>query len=257
MRGWQRGLIAGIVLTMIICSAGCITGDTKKTYVVGIDMSNLPPYSYHDEHGNIVGFDVESVKWIAEEEGFSITFKPVSWETIIPSLLAGKIDLIYSGMTITEDRQKQVTFSNPYWKANQAIAIKKGTNWTYDDFMSGTMSVGIQRGVTTLDWIKENIPSYAQMSATGKIKEFDSLAQALDAVSAGTIDCAMQDDLNILSYLKASDNLELMTTIDTGERYGVAMRNEDAVLQEKINNGLSKLMNSTKWNELIEKYIAA
>ena len=73
-----------------------------------------PPYSYVDKDGNAQGFDVDSMKWIAEKKGIEVTFMPVEWSGIIPALQAGKIDMVYAGMSITPERQEAVNFSNPY-----------------------------------------------------------------------------------------------------------------------------------------------
>jgi amino acid ABC transporter substrate-binding protein, PAAT family (TC 3.A.1.3.-) len=75
-----------------------------KTYIVGID-GEYPPYSYVDPTGNATGFDVDSMRWIAQKKGFKVEFQPTAWDGIIPALEAKKIDLIYSGMTITEERK--------------------------------------------------------------------------------------------------------------------------------------------------------
>ncbi|MHC1626517.1 MAG: transporter substrate-binding domain-containing protein [Methanoculleaceae archaeon] len=102
-----------------------------KVFKVGID-AEYPPYPYLDKDGNAVGFDVDSMKWIAEREGFGVTFHPTVWGGIIPPLQAGKIDIIHSGMTITKERAEKVNFAIPYWKVNQSVAIHKvqTTQWT-------------------------------------------------------------------------------------------------------------------------------
>ena len=97
----------------------------KTVYIIGID-GEYPPYSYVDKDGNAQGFDVESAKWIAEDQGFEVKFQPTAWDGIIPALLAKKIDMVYSGMSITPERAAKVTFSDVYWIVNQGVAVKKG-----------------------------------------------------------------------------------------------------------------------------------
>ncbi|WP_235855616.1 transporter substrate-binding domain-containing protein [Methanofollis fontis] len=74
-------------------------------------------------YGEATGFDVESMRWIADREGFDVEFKQVSWDGIIPVLLSGNIDLVYSGMTITEERMEKVNFSHPCWTVNQTVIV--------------------------------------------------------------------------------------------------------------------------------------
>jgi polar amino acid transport system substrate-binding protein len=79
---------------------------------MGID-AEYPPSTHLDESGNPAGLDVGSVTWIVQEEGFTVEFRLVTWNESIPALLGGDIDMIYSGMSITEERERQVNFSIP------------------------------------------------------------------------------------------------------------------------------------------------
>ena len=96
------GIGVSLLVIFAVLMAGCITTD-DNVLVVGID-GEYPPYSYIDETGKAVGFDVESIQWIAEQKGFEVEIAPTAWDGIIPALLAGKIDMVYSGMSITPDR---------------------------------------------------------------------------------------------------------------------------------------------------------
>lgn len=68
---------------------------------------------------------MEAIQWIANEMGFEVKIVPVDWDAIIPTLKAGNIDLIASGMTITPERQKQVDFTDPYWRINLAVVVRE------------------------------------------------------------------------------------------------------------------------------------
>ena len=81
-----------------------------KTYINGID-ANYPPFSFIDEQGNSTGFDIESMNWIAKKMGFEVQHTPINWDGIIPALQAKKIDMICSGMSISEERKQAVNFS--------------------------------------------------------------------------------------------------------------------------------------------------
>jgi polar amino acid transport system substrate-binding protein len=142
--------VVPVVLTFFVLIGVCLCGCTEKpagetpvassvtntsesvssdkpTYIVGID-GEYPPYSFIDKNGEPQGFDVESVRWIADEMGFQVKIQPMAWDGIIPALQAGKIDMVYSGMTITDERKEVVNFSNPYWKVNQSVAVHDDTD---------------------------------------------------------------------------------------------------------------------------------
>ena len=223
----------------------------KTVYIIGID-GEYPPYSYVDKDGNAQGFDVESAKWIAEDQGFEVKFQPTAWDGIIPALLAKKIDMVYSGMSITPERAAKVTFSDVYWIVNQGVAVKKGSFITIDDIKNGKAKIGTQRGCTAADWIQDNLVDTGILDSS-KLVLYDNFPLAITDLENGRIDAAMYDTPVVIKSIERKD-LELLGTIDTGEEYGIEIRNEDKELLEKMNAGLKHLKESPKWAELVAKY---
>ena len=250
------GIAVSLLLIAVFAVGGVSAEESEKvTYVVGID-GEYPPYSYIDEKGNPVGFDVESIQWIAEQKGFEVEIAPTAWDGIIPALLAGKIDMVYSGMSITPDRLEKVTFSNPYWEVNQGVVGKAGTTATLEQFEAGELTIGVQRGCSADQWMQEEFgEKYDAMYQDGKIKLYDSFPQSMVALEQGLVECVIFDDVNIETYIKGNDAFQMIGVIETGEVYAVAMRNEDTDLHALINEGLAELMASEKWEELKLKYI--
>lgn len=223
----------------------------KTVYIIGID-GEYPPYSYVDKDGNAQGFDVECAKWIAEDQGFEAKFQPTAWDGIIPALLAKKIDMVYSGMTITPERSAKVTFSDVYWVINQGVAVKNGSTITIDDVKTGKAKIGTQRGCTAAEWIQKELIDKGILDAN-KLVLYDNFPLALTDLENGRIDAAMYDAPVVKKSIEGK-KVDLIGTIDTDEDYGIAFRNEDTELLEKMNAGLKNLKNSTKWAELVEKY---
>ena len=252
------GIAVSLLLIAVFAVGGVSAEESEKvTYVVGID-GEYPPYSYIDEKGNPVGFDVESIQWIAEQKGFEVEIAPTAWDGIIPALLTGKIDMVYSGMSITPDREAKVTFSNPYWEVNQGVVGKAGTTATLDDFYAGKLVIGVQRSCSADQWMQDEFgqEKYDQMVKDGKIKLFDSFPQSMVALQSNLVECVIFDDVNIEDYIRGKSAYQMIGVIETGEVYAVAMRNEDTELHALINEGIEELMASEKWDELIKKYIA-
>ena len=247
------------VFALITMSALLIAGcSAAESYIVGID-GDYPPYTYIDETGTAVGFDVESVQWIAEQYGFEVEIVPIAWDGIIPALLEKKIDMVYSGMTMTPARAAQVTFSIPYWTVDQGVAIREGSDVTMEKFEAGDIIIGVQRSCAADQYLESDdyfgTAKYAQLLQSGNIKLYDTFPQSMLALEQGLVDAVIFDDVNLRSYIQNKPSLIILDTISTGEKYGVAMRNEDIKLHNMINEGLVELMASSTWVELLNKYI--
>ncbi|MDV0443288.1 transporter substrate-binding domain-containing protein [Methanorbis rubei] len=251
--------VAGLCLLFAVLMAGCVTtpsDDEKKTYIVGID-ADYPPFSYLGDNGQFIGFDVESVKWIAEEQGFNVEIKAVAWDGIIPALQTGKIDMVYSGMTITPERAEKVNFTIPYWQVNQGIAAKNGSTFTTEQFKNGELTIGVQRSCSADQWMQDFFgdATYNQMVKDGKIMLYDTFPMSMVALEQGRVQTVIFDDVNIEDYIKSKPELKFVGVIETEEFYGVAVRKDDNELRATMDVGLAKLMASDKWTELIQKYI--
>jgi len=243
-----------ILLVLCVLMLGVVNGavaEEKKTYIVGID-GDYYPFSYIDENGNPAGFDVESIKWIAQEMGFEVEIVPIAWDGIIPSLLAKKIDMIYSGMTVTEERKEKVDFTDVYWVVNQAVATKEEANWTLEDFLAGKCSVGTQRGCSAAMWIEDNLVK-SGILPEDKFKLYDNFPLAVTDLLNGRIETVIMDE-PVVDKAIAGRPLKTIGVISTGEEYAIAVRKEDTELKALLNEGLKRLMSSPYWEELIKKY---
>ncbi|MCZ9312334.1 MAG: transporter substrate-binding domain-containing protein [Methanocorpusculum sp.] len=257
--------VAGLCLVFAVLMAGCVNTpaeDDKKTYVVGID-AEYPPFSYLGDNGEFVGFDVDSVKWIAEQKGFNVKIQGVAWDGIIPALQTGKIDMVYSGMSITPARLDKVNFTIPYWQVNQGIAVKTGSDVTMDQFTNGTIVIGVQRSCSADQWMQKaededglfGEEKYNQLVKNGNIKLYDSFPMSMVALEQGLVDAVIFDDVNIESYIQGKPQFTMLGSIETGEYYAVAVRKDDNDLRELMNAGITELMASEKWKQLIGQYI--
>jgi polar amino acid transport system substrate-binding protein len=237
-----------VLLLSLTLATGVQAAD--KVYVNGID-ANFPPFAYVDKNGNPDGFDVKALDWIANEMGFKVTHKPMDWDGIIPSLKAKKIDMIASGMSITEKRAEQVNFSIPYWKIAQVLVAKKDSNLTVDQILSNDNKVGVQRGTTEANWIKENL---IKKGMNFSLVEYDSAPLSVEDVVNGRIVAAAMDDAPAKDAVKKKPVKIVGGFGMPSEDFGYAVRKEDTELLSKIDEGLKRLMASPYWEELIKQY---
>jgi len=230
--------------------------ELKDTYIVGID-AEYPPFTYLDDNGNLTGFDVESILWIAEQQGFDVIIQPTDWNGIIPALNAGQIDMIYSGMSITPERAEQVTFSDPYWDVGCSIVVRtENSSVQVDDFINGNLVIGVVRGSLGDDWLSKELgtASYEAMLQNGSIKLFNDGYSSIIALENRFVDAVIHESYEVSDYLEGTSTLCVIESFVT-QQYAVAMRNDDTALHEIINDGIAELKSSGKWDELAAKHM--
>ena len=252
----KKLVIAVIFSFLIILSMGSMNLlAAEKTYTNGID-ADYPPFAYIDEKGDPTGFDVECLNWIADEMGFEVKHQPTAWDGIVSSLLASKIDMIYSGMSITAERLEKVDFSIPYWEINQSLCVREDSDLNIIAALCGDKYVvGSQRGCTAAMWIEDNLVKTGIL-AKDNLKLYEGFSLAVKDLVNGRTDSAMMDDVMVEDAIRKGQPVKIVGVIKTGEAYGIAVRKEDTELKAILNEGVKKLKKSSKWDELIIKYFS-
>ncbi|BHH82176.1 ABC transporter substrate-binding protein [Desulforhopalus sp. 52FAK] len=218
--------------------------------VNGID-ANFPPFAYIDKTGQPSGFDVEAMEWVAKEIGVEVSHQPIEWDGIITSLLTKKIDIIASGMSITEERAEKVNFSIPYWVIKQVMVTKKDSALTIDELLKGKKIIGVQQGTSEAKWLKAQA---AEKGWNFELRYYSSSPLAVEDVLNGRIAAAAMDDAPAKDAASKKDVQIVGTFGMHDEEFGYAVRKEDKELLEKVNKALAKLMATPTWNEMIEKF---
>jgi len=226
----------------------------EKVYINGIDPA-FPPFAYVDEKGNPAGFDVESLDWIASQMGFKVKHQPTAWDGIIPSLLARKIDLIYSGIGISEEREKVVDFTIPYWEVNLAVCVREDSDLNIVAALSGDSIVGSQSGTQSEIWVETNLIEPGLLPKDN-LKLYETFSSAVKDLVNGRIDSAIMDDVMAEDAIRKGQAMKIVGLIKSEWKYAVAVRKEDKELKEILNEGIEKLQKSAKWDELIIKYFS-
>jgi polar amino acid transport system substrate-binding protein len=224
--------------------SGCL--HSKKTLSVGTDAT-YEPFESIDESGNYVGFDMELIKLIAAEMKMELQIQNVNWDGIIPGLINGNYDCLISAMTITEDRQKQISFSDPYFSIKQVIVVKEDNDRIKTPADLAGKTVTAQIG-TTGDLYASDIKGV-------KMKRFDTNPQAVQELLNNNADAAVMDDLVASEIISRNSGLKMIEINDAEvENYGIGVKKENTELLEKINKALETLRNNGKLAELTQKY---
>ena len=238
--------IGGSLLFVLVMALSGLSAAQMKVYRNGIDP-NFPPFSYVDKQGQPDGFDIKALDWIGRDRGFQVQHLPMPWDDIINILQKGDIDIIASGLSITDQRKGQVNFTIPYWTIRPVIVIRQDSTLTVSQILGKGNKLGVQRGTTEAHWIEENL--LRKEVKKRRLVYYDSAARALEDVVKGRIAGAAMDDAPAREAAKKMPVKILGGFGMADEHFGYAVRKEDARLLEMLNEGLAKLMASPDWTE--------
>lgn len=241
-------LLASLAVFAMCWSDPALAGE--KVYVNGIDFG-FPPFAYVDKDGKATGFDVESLDWIAKKMGFKVKHQPMDWDGIIPALIAKKIDIIASGMTITPERAQKVAFTAPYFEVTQVLVVRDGEKGTLDEILKTGKKIGVQRGTPTAKLLEELA---AKPGYKFTLVPYDSTDLSMEDVKIGRIAGSGMDSTIAKEAMKAPGFKIAGTFAIPPDKYGYALRKEDKEFLKKVNEGLKLLQADPYWQQLKKKY---
>ncbi len=220
----------------------------KGVLVVGLDAT-FAPMGFRGENGEIVGFDIDLAKEVAKRWGVEVQFKPCEWDGIIFDLNSGNIDMVWNGMTMTEERIKQVTFSEPYFTDGQLIFSRKGEEVKKVAELEGKV-VGLQLG-SSADYAVQKSDIFPKIK---EVKKYATNVEALMDLEAGRTDTVVVDTVAGKYYNSKRATLTYSDESLTTEYYGVAMRKKDKALAEKLNSTLDEMRADGTFDKISEKW---
>lgn len=255
----RKKIVSIILVTAVVIGTVALSGCTQETenkIIVGTS-ADFPPFEFKDANGNIIGFDIDLIKKILTDEGYTVEVQDIGFDSLIPSLETGKIDVIAAAMTITEERQQRVDLSNPYYDANQAVLVKVGADiniTTIEDLKNYT--VGAQTGTTGWAWVNDTLVATGKLP-DDKFKSYDLYTDAVaDLIIGPSRVGAIVIDSPVAESFAKKGTVKIVLNITTNESYGFAVKKGNTELVNKINTGLAGVMETTYWENLVEKYFA-
>ncbi|MFB7292257.1 transporter substrate-binding domain-containing protein [Actinacidiphila glaucinigra] len=210
-----------------------------------------PPFQF-EQDGEVVGFDVSLIDLVADELGVKQEIIDTPFENFKTGafLNAGKCDLAAAGITITEDRKKNVDFSDPYFEATQAVlATKKSGITSLDDVRAKNKKIGAQAQTTGEE--------YAQSKGFDPVS-FESSDAVINGLRTGQIDAVVIDYPVVQGWLKDKANsqqFQLAGNLETGEQYGIMVKKGNSKLRSAINKVLGEAKADGNYKSIYEKWI--
>lgn len=261
-----------IVLSLVFMLAGCSNNKEKietenqhigsvgnkevvsptesKIFVVGLDP-NLEPLGYVDENGDIVGFEVDLAKEVARRNGYEVSFKTLEWEEMTKELIDGKINCIWSGYSITEEREQYVLFSEPYVIRGQVIVTMEDSGIKNEsDLLGKTISVQKNSQAAIMFSSDKNFIKNAE------ICEFDTLDECFLDLQSGRSEAIMISESEARNYLENNQNnsYKVLEKVYGGEEYAVGVRKEDEAFVNVINQTLDEMKNDGTYDAIYDRW---
>ncbi len=216
---------------------------------VGSDIP-FPPFEFR-EGDELTGFDVELMEAIASRLGLSeVRWVDTGFDTIFTQLAGGRFDAVASATTITEDREQIVNFTDPYYLAQQALTVNAARTpdlQAVEDLSSGDV-VAVQQGTTGEAWAQENVPEGVD------VRSFPEAPDTYTALEAGNVTAVIFDEPSAVTEAERREALEVVATIDTGERYGFPVNPQNEALLEAMNGALAEIMEDGTYSSIYDSY---
>ena len=210
-----------------------------------ITEATFPPYEFR-QGTDVVGIDVEICKAIAAELGKTLVVEDVEFDSVLPSLIAGKAELAAAGITVTEDRKMKVDFSVPYVRTGIVLVYAKAEPCEDGPSAAGKR-IGVQNGTTSADYVREQLGQEPEM--------FDSPASAFAALKQGKVDVVIADVDPAKNLIKGEPDYDVSDFL-TVEEYAVAIKKGQPELLATVNKVIEGLQDSGRLDEIKDEWTA-
>lgn len=259
--------LSAAATALALTLTGCANYSTTTTAASGSASTDVPtlvaagkltvcthlaykPFQYKDDSNKIVGFDVDIIDVVAKKLGVTQDIVDIEFGQITSGAVfaAKKCDLGAAAITITDARKKATAFSDPYFSATQALLVKGGSGITDLSGMKGKV-LAVQTDTTGQDYANAHAAEFGYT-----VKVFDDMPSGANAVLAGTVDAAINDNGVVYDYAKDNPKTTVAKEFNTGEQYGFNMSLDSTKLLAVVNSALATAKSDGTYNTIYKKW---
>lgn len=209
----------------------------------------FPPYEMTTDSGEFEGIDIETAQAIADKLGLELQIDDMDFDAALLAVQQGKSDMVMAGVTVTDERQNVMNFTDSYATGIQSIIVKEDSDIASVDDLAGK-KIGTQRGTTGYlycsdDFGDENIVAY------------DDGLTAVQMLNNGQVDCVVIDNAPAKEFVAANPGLKLLDTAYVEESYAIGVGKGNTELKDAINTALEELKADGTLQAIVDKYITA
>lgn len=216
--------------------------------------AEFPPYEYYEE-GAVIGIDIDIMQAVCDKLGMELQIEDMAFDSIISAVSTGKVDIGASGFTVTEERKKNINFSDTYAISKQVIIVagetKQAVVESVDD-LSGA-SIGVQLGTTGDIYVSD----YEGDGSGTVVERYNKGADAVQALKQGKIDCVVIDEQPALKFVEQNSGLRILDEEFTLEEYAFAIAKGNEELLTQVNEALEELQEEGVLDSIKKNYVGA
>lgn len=254
MKGLKKPLFRSFTLmSAMVLGAGLSTvAAAQDSYKVGVEAS-FPPWAYV-EAGEFKGIAIDAMEAIAEDIGIEIEFRDMPFPSLIPALAAEKIDILATGLTVTEERSEVIDFTIPWWETNDVVLVPKDSDFNVFTAVCCDAKVGVQGGSSQQAWMEENVINSSDISV--KLSKYDSYVTAVDDMAIGRISSVIVDDTSAQEYINAGKPVKMAGKIYIRAPLALAVTKGDPQnILGDLNESILAIYESGVWQNIVHDYI--
>lgn len=217
--------------------------------------ASFPPYEMVADDGSFEGIDIEVAGAIADKLGLELQVDDMGFDAALQAAQTGKSDMVMAGVTVTEERQAVMDFSDSYANGVQVVIVKEDSAiQTLDDLANANM-IGCQMGTTGYIYCSDTVENggYGEDHVT----PYDDGAAAIQALVNGQIDAVVIDNMPAQEYVKANPGLKILDTEFANEDYAIGVAKGNTALLDAINGALAEMKADGTIQTIVDKYINA
>ncbi|MFS0557778.1 amino acid ABC transporter substrate-binding protein [Brevibacillus sp. 179-C9.3 HS] len=245
---WMSLLLSAMVSLVVGCSSANTGADANKL-IIGID-DKFAPMGFRDEKNEIVGFDIDYARAAGEKMGKQVEFQPIDWSSKESELNSGRIDLIWNGYTITDERKGKVLFTKPYLKNAQVVVTMANSNIAKLSDLAGK-TVGLQKLSSAADAVNAN----DMKNQVKSITEYPDNVLALSDMKIGRVEAVVIDQIVADYYMaKEPGTFKLLEESLAPEEYGVGVKKGNEALLNELQKALDAMNQDGTAAKISEKW---
>lgn len=245
----RRLLALGLGLGLAALVSAPLAAHAQGRELVVASSATYAPFAFENKDKQIVGFDIDIIHAIAQKQALKIKVVNTPWSGIFAALNNGDVDLVISGVTINDKRRQSYDFTEPYFAAQQLIAVPKDSSVKSLKDLAGK-KIAVVNASTA-----DDVASREFGKTSPQIRRFESTPLIISELAGGGVDAAIGDN-GVIAY-RVSQNAALKTVEDPAfpvEGFGIVVKKGDKALQDKLNAGLAAVRADGSYSQIYKKW---